>query len=87
MQQVVDVAIPAQSIRAREGVVGHALDLERPEAGVAAPAHQLGRADEARVVVRSLGQQLEQVLGADDREQVGLRVAIDRRKERLSARF
>ncbi len=42
---------------------------------------RLGRADELGVVVRSLGQQAEDVLGAEHGEQVGFRIAVDRRDD------
>src|SRR5262245_46205778 len=46
-KSVVDVAVLAQAVLLRERVVGHALELERLEAGVAAPVRELRGLDEA----------------------------------------
>ena len=45
--------------------------------GVAAHRGELGRLDELRVVVRAARQQPQHVLGADHREQIRLRIAVD----------
>src|SRR5262245_13410042 len=66
-EQVVHVAIIAETVFPRERVVGHALQLQRPQARVAAPARELRRTDEALVVVRALRQHAEQILGAHHR--------------------
>jgi hypothetical protein len=44
-------------------------------------------ADELLIAVRALGQQLEHMLGADDGEQEGLGVAVQRREEQPAARL
>src|SRR5574341_1122794 len=79
---LVDVAIRVQAVAPRERVVDHASELERAQAGVPAPARELRRADEARVVVRAPRQQVQQVLGPDHGDQVGVRIAVDGREER-----
>jgi hypothetical protein len=84
-QQVVHAGVVAQAVALGQGVVAHALGGRR-----SSPRHgtsgQFAGADEARVLVRALGQQLEQVLGADDGEQEGLGVAVDGGEEHPAAR-
>src|SRR5262245_59721682 len=86
-QRVIDVAVRAEAVFLRDRVVGHALELERPQPRVAAPARELRGADEARVVVGALRQELEHVLCADHREEVRLRIAVDGREEDAPARL
>src|SRR6476659_9841827 len=76
-QQVVHAHVAPERIRLRHRVVGHAGEIEDREARLAAGARELRGADEARVLVRALGQQVQHVFRADDREQEGLRVAVD----------
>lgn len=46
-----------------------------------------GRLDELGEVVRALGQHLQYVFSADNRQQVSLRIAVDGREEDLAAGF
>src|SRR5881628_3297265 len=85
-QEVVHVAVAPQAVALRERVVAHADELFRAQAARTAPARELGRLDEAQVVVRALGQKLEHVLRADHREQIRLRIAVDGGEEHLPAR-
>src|SRR6185295_19100509 len=70
-QQIVHIAARLEPVDARNRVVRHPDQLLRAQAARAAPARELGRLDEARVVVRAFGQQLEHVLRAYYGEQVG----------------
>src|SRR5712671_3636335 len=84
-QQVVDVAVRPERITLRDRVVGHADQLVGPQPGGAPPARELGGLDEAHEVVGPLRQETEDVFRADDREEIGLRIAIERREENLAA--
>ena len=68
-------------------VVGQADDVLDGQAGHAAPGTELGRADEFLEVVGAAWQQLHDVFGTDDGEQVRLRVAVDGGEEHLAARL
>src|SRR4249920_1201035 len=57
-ERVVDVAVFAKAVLIRDWVVRHALQFERLESRVAAPARELRGFDEARVVVGAFGQHL-----------------------------
>src|SRR5690349_8904747 len=74
----------AQAVALRDRVVGHTDQLLGTQCGIAGIARELRGLDEAHVVVRAAGQQAQDVLGADHREEVGLRIAVDRREEHLS---
>jgi hypothetical protein len=56
--------------------------LRRPR-----PARQLRRLDEALVRVRAAREQIHDVLGADDGEQVRLEIAVERRDEHVATRL
>src|SRR5258708_40360621 len=85
-QEIVDVAVALEPVAAAERVIGHADQLGAAQAGVARPARQLRRLDEAQVVMRAARQEAQQVLGADHRPEITLRSAVDRREEHLCAR-
>ncbi|MCY1416123.1 hypothetical protein D9M71_316240 [compost metagenome] len=68
-------------------VVGQADDVLDRQARSAAPGTKFGRADEFLEVVGAARQQLHDVFGADDGEQVGLGVAVDGGEEHLAARL
>src|SRR3954465_10471388 len=72
-QEIVDVAVRFQPIALAERVVGHADQLRGAQARIAREARELGGLDEALVVVRSLGQQPQDVFGADYGEEIRLR--------------
>src|SRR5262249_24802027 len=76
-EQVVDVAVAPEAVALREGVVGHADELLGGEPARAAPARQFRGLDEAQVIVRAFRKKLEDVLGADHSEKVGLWIAVD----------
>src|SRR3989442_13322257 len=84
-QKIIYVAIPSQAILPGDRVVGHADQLLGAQAAVAAPVRELRGLHEAQVVVRAFRQQLQDVLGADHGEQVGLGIAVDGREEYLPA--
>src|SRR6185436_1062749 len=86
-ERIVDAAVFAQAVLVRHRVVGHALEFDRLQPRIAAPARQFRRLDEARIVVRPLGKHLQQVLRADHREQVGLRIAVDGGEKNMAAGF
>src|SRR5258706_1497881 len=86
-QQVVHVHVATQRVHLRERVVGHARAIEDRKVLVAAVARELGGADEPRVLVRSLRQQSQHVLGAHDRERERLRIAVDGGEEDEPAWF
>ena len=85
VNDVIHIAIGAEGVALRERVVVHADEFGRAQTVGPAGRGELGGADEARVIVGALGQQLEDVLRADDREQVGLGIAVDRGEERMPA--
>src|SRR5687767_2422966 len=85
-QKIVDVAVAPEPIALADRVVGHADELLGPQPAGAGVARELGGLDEAQIVVRAPGQKLQHVLGADDREEVGLGIAVDGGKEYLPAR-
>src|SRR3954470_8452401 len=85
-QEIVDVAVAPEPVLAGKRVVSHADQLVRSEHRVAREARELGGLDEAQIVVRAAWQQAQHIFGADDREEIRLRVAVDRRKENLAAR-
>src|SRR5260221_13294129 len=80
-QEIVDVAVALEPVAAAERVIGHADQLGALQAGVARPARQLRRLDEAQVVMRATRQEAQQGLGSDHREQIALRIAIDGREK------
>src|SRR5205085_2338122 len=84
-QEIVDVAVAPEPVLARERVVGHADELHAAQARRARMARELGRLDETQIVVRAARQQAKDVLGADDGEEIGLRVAVDRGEEDVAA--
>src|SRR5258706_11695609 len=86
-QQVVHVHVAPQRVDLRERVVRHAGEIEDRKARVAAGARELRGANETRVLVRSLRQQSQHVLGADDGERERLRIAVDGGEEDEPARF
>src|SRR5438105_6312360 len=85
-QEIVDVAIALEPVAAAERVVGHADELGAAQARVARPARKLRGLDEAQVVVRAARQQAQEVFGADYREKIALRIAVDGREEHVPAR-
>src|SRR5476651_182411 len=85
LDHVVDVNVAGQLVVLGQWVVGQADDVFDGQPGLAAPGAQLGRADEFLEVMGAAGQQLHDVFGTDDREQVGLRVAVDGGEEHLAA--
>src|SRR5512143_375759 len=85
--QVVDVGIGFQLVDLGQRVVGQADELLGVESGFARHAGELGGLDELGVVVGSARQELEDVFGADDGEQVALGVAVERREEHPAARL
>src|ERR1051325_6327249 len=84
-QEIVDVAVAPEPVLARERVVGHADELDREQARFARVARQLGRLDEAQVVVRAARKEAKDVFGADHGEEIRLRVAVDGGEEDLAA--
>lgn len=68
-------------------VVGQADDVLDLETGLARPGAEFRRTDELAEIVGPARQQLEDVLRADHRKQVGLGIAVDGREENLSARL
>src|SRR6185295_9247821 len=83
--QIVHVHIPAQRIDLGDRIVGHAREVGDLEAGGAAVARQLRGPYEARVLMGALGEQAQDVFGADDREEEGLGIAVDGGKEHPAA--
>src|SRR3569833_1272937 len=73
--QVVDVGVGFQLVDLGQRVVGHAEQFLGVEPGFARHAGKLGGLDELGVVVRAARQQLEDVFGADDGEEIALGVA------------
>src|SRR5260221_7716883 len=84
-QEVVDAAVRAKPVLRGNRGVGHAEHLVDAKAARAAPAREFRGLDEAQVVVRALGQQAQQILCADDRKKVGLRIAVEGGEEYLPA--
>ena len=84
VDEVVNVRIAAQPVAAGQGVVAHADDFIGFELDALGPARELGRLDEFSVVVGAAREHLEDVLGTDDREQVGFRVAVQGGEENVS---
>src|SRR5258705_12942912 len=84
-QEIVDVAVGFQPVALGERVVGHADQLRGAQARVARKARELGGLDEALVVVRSLGEEPQHVFGADHREEIRLRIAVDGGEKYLAA--
>ena len=85
--QVVHAGVLVQRVDLRQRVVAHAFHRIQLQAGVADGLAEFCRGDELGVVVRALGQQLQQVFRAYYRKQVGLQVAVQRGKEHLAAWF
>src|SRR5690349_7331576 len=79
-REIVDVAVASEAVLARERVVGHADQLRRAQSRLARVARELRGLDEAQVIVRAARQEPQDVLRADDGEEIGLRVAIDGRE-------
>jgi hypothetical protein len=74
--------------RSAQGIVAHPPQLSRIEADLPlAQREEFRRLDESRVVVGTLGQHLQHILGANDRKQVGFRIAVDGREKNMPARF
>ena len=84
-EHVVDAGVAAQPVAPRHRVVLHAAGMAQVEAGGAAVRGQFARPDQLLVLVRAARQHAEHVLGADDREQEGLQVAVDGREEHPAA--
>ena len=76
MNEVVHIQITPQCVDLGEGVVTHADHLAHLQPTLGAPAREFRGLDELGVVMGALGQHFEQVFGADDREKIGLQVAI-----------
>src|SRR5438034_6760111 len=76
-QEIVDVAVASEPVALRQRVVGHADQLGGAQPGGPREAREFRGLDEAQVIVRAARQQPQYVLGADHREKVGLRVAVD----------
>src|SRR5450830_919786 len=85
LDHVVDVDVAGQLVVLGQRVVGQADDVLDGQPGLTAPGAQFGRADEFLEVVGAARQQLHDVFGADDREQVGLGVTVDGGEEHLAA--
>src|SRR5687767_4012243 len=75
----------ASIISAREGVVAHAGHAGHGQRGLAAHCADLGGLEELRVIVRAARQEPENVLCADNREKIRLRIAVDRREKNPAA--
>src|SRR5471032_31214 len=85
LDHVVDVNVRRQLVVLGQWVVGQADDVLDGQAGHAAPGTEFGRADEFLEVMGAARQQLHDVFGADDSEQIRLRIAVDGREEHLAA--
>src|SRR5258708_34563952 len=64
-QEIVDVAVALEPVAAAERGIGHADQLGAVQAGVARPARQPRRPDEAQVVMPAARQQAQQEPGAE----------------------
>src|SRR5688572_5776632 len=84
--EIVHVAVDAEAVASRDGVVRHADQLFGAQSRRPRPARKLRGLDEALVVVRPFGKETEQVFGAHDSEEIGLRIAVDGGKEDPPAR-
>src|SRR6059058_4857250 len=85
--QVVDARVATEPVAMRERVVFHALGLQQVQARLPAPRAQLAGLDELQVFMRATRQQVQHVLGPDDRKEEGLGVAVDRGEEDVAAGF
>src|SRR5688500_5591175 len=85
-EEVIHVAVATEAVALRDRVVAHADELVGGKAARAAPASELRGLNEALIVVRDFRQELQDVFGADHREEIALRVAVDRGEEHLAAR-
>jgi hypothetical protein len=71
----------------RKRVVAQACDFHDLQAGLPTKARKFGRLEEARVFVGAARQQVEQVLGAEHGDEIGLGIAIQRGQENLATRL
>src|SRR5205814_9189194 len=69
-QKIVDVAVAPEPVLACKRVVSHADQIERSQHRLAREARELGRLDEAQIVVSAARQQAQHIFGADGREEV-----------------
>ena len=78
---VIDIKIGLQEVILRDGVVTHSYLVQQAKIDFPAPARQLGRLDEFRVLMRAAREKIENVFRADDGKQICLWIAIDRREK------
>src|SRR5215468_12488079 len=86
MRQVVHGYIAAQSNVTGEGIELDPGQLAERETCSTCPARQLRRTDETLVFVGAARNESQDVLGADDREEKRLEVAVEGRDEQRTAR-
>src|SRR6267143_7291732 len=84
-REIVDVAVAPEAIFSPERVISHADELGGAKPRLAREARELRGLDEAQVIVRAARQEPQDVLRADDGEEIGLRVAVDGGEEHLAA--
>src|SRR5438309_2131589 len=84
-QQIVHVAVGLEAVALGKRVVSHTDQLRDAQAAVAREARELGRLDEALVVVGAARQEAQDVLRADHREEIRLRIAVDGGEKYLTA--